>query len=192
MHRFQASQTLRMAVPNEVIPIEHYLRQPQRLVQAITDPSRIQQLTLSNFRLQLKPLQFIMLSIQPIVDLKVWTQAEGVLHLRSLECKIRGAEFLPQSFSLELAGTLSPHRRETITELRGRADLKVQVEVPSPLKLLPEPVLERSGRTFLNGILLTIKYRLERQLVQDYRRWVKANQTGLLSPLVMPMESLTS
>ena len=192
MRHFQVSQTLKMAVPNEVIPIEHYLRQPQRLVQAITDPSRIQELSLCHFRLQLKPLQFMMFSIQPIVDLKVWTQAEGVLHLRSLDCQIRGAEFLSHSFSLELAGTLSPHRRETTTELRGKADLKVQVEVPSPLKLLPEPVLERSGRTFLNGILLTIKYRLERQLVQDYRRWVKANPTELLSPLVMPMESLTS
>ncbi len=70
---------------------------------------------------------------------------------------------------------------------RGRAELKVQVDVPPPLKLLPEPVLERSGRAFLSGILLTIKYRLERQLVQDYRRWVKANPERPSSPLAMPV-----
>ena len=74
----------------------------------------------------------------------------------------------------------------------GQADLKVQVDVPLPLKLLPEPVLERSGQAFLNGILLTIKYRLERQLVQDYRRWVKAKPAGLMSPLAIPVESPTS
>ena len=192
MRHFQVSQTLNMSVPNEVIPIEHYLRQPQRLVQAITDPSRIQQLAPSHFRLQLRPLQFMMLRLEPSVDLQVWTQDEGTLHLRSLDCEIRGAQLLPQSFSLELAGTLSPHRRGTATELRGKADLKVQVDVPLPLKLLPEPVLERSGQAFLNGILLTIKYRLERQLVQDYRRWVKAKPAGLISALAMPVESPTS
>ncbi len=187
MRHFQVSQTLNLAVPNEVIPIEHYLRQPQRLVQAITDPSRIQQLAPSHFRLQLRPLQFMMLKLEPTVDLQVWTLAEGTLQLRSLDCEIRGAEFLRESFRLELAGTLSPHRRGSATELRGRADLKVQVDVPPPLKLLPEPVLERSGQAFLSGILLTIKYRLERQLVQDYRRWVKANPERPSSPLAMPV-----
>ncbi len=192
MRHFQVSQTLKMVVPNEVIPIEHYLRQPQGLVQAITDPSRIQQLALSHFRLQLKPLQFMMLQIQPMVDLKVWTQGDGVLHLRSLDYEIQGAKFLAQSFHLELAGTLSPHRRGATTELRGKANLKIQVEVPPALKLLPKPVLDSSAKTFLNGILLTIKHRLEHQLLRDYYNWVKANQTSLISPRVMQMESMTS
>jgi hypothetical protein len=192
MRHFQVSQTLKMVVPNEAISIEHYLRQPQRLVQAITDPSRIQQLAPSHFRLQLRPLQFMMLRLEPIVDLQVWTQAEGTLHLRSLDCQIRGAEFLPQSFALELAGILSPHRQGRTTELRGKADLKVRVDVPPPLKLLPDPVLEQSGRAFLNGILLTIKYRLERQLVQDYQRWVKAKLAQPKTHLTMPVGSLAS
>ena len=187
MRHFQVSQTLKMVVPNEVIPIEHYLRQPQRLVQAITDPSRIQYLAPSHFRLQLLPLQFMMLRLEPTVDLQVWSQAEGTLHLRSLDCQIRGTQFLPPSFGLELAGTLSPHRQGSTTELRGQADLKVQVNVPPPLKLLPEPVLEKSGRAFLNGILLTIKYRLERQLLQDYRRWVKAKLAHANTPMTVPL-----
>ena len=108
MRHFQASQTLKMRVPNEVIPIKHYLRQPQRLVQAITEPSRIQQLAPSHFRLQLRPLKFMMLRLEPTVDLQVWTEAEGQLHLRAIDCEIRGAQFLGESFSLELAGTLSP------------------------------------------------------------------------------------
>ncbi|MDJ0681390.1 MAG: DUF1997 domain-containing protein [Xenococcaceae cyanobacterium MO_167.B52] len=192
MRQFQVSQTLKMGVPNEVIPIKHYLRQPQRLVQAITDPSRIQQLAPSHFRLQLRPLKFMMLRFEPTVDLQVWTDAEGELHLRALDCEIRGAQFLRESFSLELAGTLSPHRRGRDTELRGKADLKIQVEVPPPLKLIPESVLENSGRTFLKGILLTIKYRLERQLVQDYERWVRANLAQPNSLFNMSLESSAS
>ena len=192
MRHFQASQTLKMRVPNEVIPIKHYLRQPERLVQAITDPSRIQQLAPSHFRLELRPLKFMMLRLQPTVDLQVWTDAEGELHLRALDCEIRGAQFLGESFSLELAGTLSPQRRGRDTELRGKADLKIQVEVPPPLKLIPESVLESSGRTFLKGILLTIKYRLERQLVQDYERWVRANLAQPNSLFNMSLESSAS
>ncbi len=187
MRHFQVSQTLKMVVPNEVIPIEQYLRQPQRLVQAITDPSRIQQLAPSHFRLRLSPLKFMMLRLEPKVDLQVWTEAEGTLYLKALDCEIRGAQFLQESFGLELAGTLSPHRRGSETELSGKADLKVQVEVPPPLKLIPESVLESSGRAFLKGILLTIKYRLERQLVQDYHRWVKAKPAQPNRPLAMSL-----
>ena len=187
MRHFQVSQTLKMVVPNEVIPIEQYLRQPQRLVQAITDPRRIQQLAPSHFRLRLSPLKFMMLRLEPKVDLQVWTEAEGTLYLKALDCEIRGAQFLQESFGLELAGTLSPHRRGSNTELRGKADLKVEVEVPPPLKLIPESVLESSGRAFLKGILLTIKYRLERQLVQDYHRWVKAKPAQPNRPLAMSL-----
>lgn len=192
MRHFHVSQTLKMAVPNEAIPIEHYLRQPQRLVQAITDASRIQQIAPSHFRLQLRPLQFMVLQLQPTVDLAVWTRAEGTLHLRSLACQIQGAEFLQESFRLELAGTLSPHRRGTVTELRGRADLTVQVEVPPPLQRLPDPVLKSGGQAFLNGILSTIKSRLQRQLVQDYRCWVAARTTGRDGGVSWPAGSLVS
>ncbi len=192
MRQFQVSQTLKMVVPNEVIPIEQYLRQPQRLVQAITDSSRIQQLAPSHFRLRLRPLEFMMLRIEPTVDLQVWTEAEGRLYLRVFDGEIRGAQFLRESFGLKLAGTLSPHRRGSNTELRGKADLKVEVEIPPPLKLIPESVLESSGRAFLKGILLTIKYRLEGQLVQDYRRWVKAKPAQPNSLLAMSLESSAS
>ncbi len=134
----------------------------------------------------------MMLRLEPTVDLQVWTKAEGTLHLRSLDCQIRGAQLLQQSFGLELTGTLSPHRQGSTTELQGKADLKIQVDVPPPLKLFPDSVLEQSGRAFLNGILLTIKYRLERQLLQDYQRWVKGQLAQPKTHLTMPLGSLTN
>ncbi len=59
--------------------------------------------------------------------------------------------------------------------------------MPPPLKLLPEPILNNSGQGFLNGILLTIKYRLERQLLKDYRRWVEAKLAEPEAPLPIPV-----
>ncbi|MBW4461381.1 MAG: DUF1997 domain-containing protein [Nodosilinea sp. WJT8-NPBG4] len=175
MKEFHASQTLRLRVPNEAIPIEHYLRQPQRLVQAITDPRRIEVLGDGVYRLSLRPLQFFGISIEPTADLRVWSLADGTLRLESVACRVKGPEYLSfvnDSFGMALQGTLTPQRQATHTELQGQAELQIHLELPPPIRFLPTSVLDRTGKTFLSGILGTIKHRIERQLVEDYRAWV--------------------
>ncbi|MBD1918834.1 MULTISPECIES: DUF1997 domain-containing protein [Cyanophyceae] len=190
MKEFHASQTLRLRVPNEAIPIEHYLRQPQRLVQAITDPRRIEMLGDGLYRLSLRPLQFFGISIEPTADLRVWSLADGTLRLESVACRVKGPEYLSfvnDSFGMALQGTLTPQRQATYTELQGQADLQIHLELPPPVRFLPTSVLDRTGKTFLSGILGTIKHRIERQLVEDYRAWVATTHR---SPQVSPQGSL--
>lgn len=185
MQDFHAHQALDLRVPNEAIPIEHYLRQPQRLVQAITDPRRIEPLDDQVYRLSLRPLQFLGLSIEPTADLRVWTMADGTLCLESIGCEVRGPEYLSyvnESFALSLKGTLKPQRQDRHTDLLGRADLGIQIDLPPPLKFMPAPMLDAAGRTFLSGILMTIKHRIERQLVGDYRAWVAATHSHSETP----------
>ncbi|MBE9159839.1 DUF1997 domain-containing protein [Nodosilinea sp. LEGE 06152] len=175
MQEFHASQNLRLRVPNEAIPIEHYLRQPQRLVQAITDPRRIELIGDGVYRLSLRPLQFLGISIEPTADLQVRSQADGTLTLESVGCQVKGPDYLSfvnDSFGMALQGTLTPQRHDHYTELQGRADLQIHIELPPPIRFMPDPVLDRAGKTFLSGILGTIKHRIERQLVEDYRSWV--------------------
>lgn len=175
MKEFHASQTLRLRVPNEAIPIEHYLRQPQRLVQAITDPRRIEVLGDGLYRLSLRPLQFFGISIEPTADLRVWSLPDGTLRLESVACRVKGPEYLSfvnDSFGMALQGTLTPQRQANFTELQGQADLQIRLELPPPIRFMPASVLDRTGKTFLGGILSTIKHRIERQLVEDYRAWV--------------------
>lgn len=175
MKEFHASQTLRLRVPNEAIPIEHYLRQPQRLVQAITDPRRIEVLGDGVYRLSLRPLQFFGISIEPTADLRVWSLADGTLRLESVACRVKGPDYLSfvnDSFGMALQGTLTPHRQADFTELQGQANLQIHLELPPPIRFMPASVLDRTGKTFLSGILGTIKHRIERQLVEDYRAWV--------------------
>jgi hypothetical protein len=176
MHNFHTSQSLNLLVPNEVVPIEHYLKQPQRLVQAITDPRRIETVDDSVYRLSMRPLQFLGIHIEPMADLKVWSTADGSLCLEALDCQVRGPEYLSHindTFSLGLQGKLTPQRQEFHTELTGQANLSIQLELPPPIKFMPHPVLDSAGKAFLGGILSTIKHRIERQLVEDYRHWVK-------------------
>ncbi|MBU6228948.1 MAG: DUF1997 domain-containing protein [Cyanobacteria bacterium REEB459] len=174
MHQFRASQNLNLRVPHEALPIEHYLRQPQRLVEAITDPNYIEQLEAGIYRLSLRPIQFLGLSVEPTADLEVWVLADGTLCLRSVNCEVRGPaylNYLNQSFTMVLTGSLRPQRHLPYTELQGQADLMVQLELPSAL-IMPTAIIDRAGGKLLGGILASIKNRLERQLVNDYRSWV--------------------
>ncbi|WP_017652911.1 DUF1997 domain-containing protein [Fortiea contorta] len=170
--RFTASQSVEIAVPEQPIPIQHYLRQPQRLVNALVDTSRIQPLSEEVFRLKMRPLTFMSLSIQPTVDMRVWAEANGTIYLRSVGCEILGFEYINQRFALDLKGHLSPYQLSAGTRLQGRADLQVQVELPLPLIFTPKPILEATGNSLLKSVLLTVKQRLLHQLLADYRYWV--------------------
>ncbi|RCJ34147.1 hypothetical protein A6770_17625 [Nostoc minutum NIES-26] len=172
--KFTASQSVEIAVPQQPIPIQHYLRQPQRLVNALVDNRRIQQLSEEVFRLKIRPLAFMSLSIQPTVDMRVWAESNGVIYLRSVGCEILGVEYINQRFALNLQGHLSPYQLSTGTRLQGRADLEVQVELPLPFSLTPKPILEATGNGLLKSVLLTVKQRLLHQLLADYRNWVSS------------------
>ncbi|GAB4374161.1 MAG: DUF1997 domain-containing protein [Elainellaceae cyanobacterium] len=188
---FSASQAAELAVPEQPIPIQHYLRQPQRLIRALVDPSRIEQLNAECFRLKMRPLSFMALSIQPTVDIRVWADSDGTIHLQSVACQIRGVEYINQRFNLNLVGQLTPQQTNNITYLTGRADLQVQVELPPPLWLTPKPLLETTGNGLLRSVLLTIKQRLMHQLLTDYRTWVLAQLTEEMGD-VTPSSLLSS
>ncbi|MBD2627592.1 DUF1997 domain-containing protein [Trichormus variabilis] len=170
--KFTASQSVEIAVPEQPIPIQHYLRQPQRLVKALADNSRIEQLSEEVFRLKMRPLTFMSLSIQPTVDMRVWAESNGIIYLRSLGCEILGFEYINQRFALNLKGYLSPYQLGSETRLQGKADLEVLVEIPQPFSLTPKSILEATGNGLLKSVLLTIKQRLLHHLLADYRNWV--------------------
>lgn len=192
MHtQFFASQSVEIAVPEQPIPIQHYLRQPHRLVQALVDPSRIEHPSEEVFRLKMRPLSFMTLTIQPTVDMKVWAESDGTVNLKSIACQIRGFEYLNERFGLNLIGKLYPCEINGVTYLKGRADLEVKVELPPPFWLTPKAILEATGNGLLKSVLLTIKQRLMHQLLLDYRRWASSDDRNAASTQVLPANNPT-
>ncbi|MCL6433847.1 MAG: DUF1997 domain-containing protein [Leptolyngbyaceae cyanobacterium HOT.MB2.61] len=189
--RFTASQTVEMVVSDQPIPIQHYLRQPQRLVKALAASSQIEQLGDELFRLKMRPLSFMMLNLQPTVDMRVWTEPDGTVHLHSVACEIRGVEYINQRFSLNLVGKLQPQQVSGTNYLRGKADLEVLVEMPPPLMFTPRALLETTGNGLLKSVLLTIKQRLIHHLLADYYKWA-ASESELETPVQSPMLSPNS
>ena len=172
--QFTALQSVALSISQEIVPVEHYLRQPQRLIYALIEPERVEQRSASLFRFKLSPLKFLMLKIEPTVDLKVWTGADGVLRLQSMATQLKGLETFDTGFDLKLIGNLAPYRRGQKTELRGQADLMVQVDLPPSLMFMSRTLVQATGNALLKSVLTTMRQRLERQLLQDYENWVKS------------------
>lgn len=184
--QFFASQSVVIDVIDQPIPIQHYLRQPQRLVYALTDPSRVELLNSDCFRLKMRSLSFLMLSLQPVVDMQVSVSADGSVNLRSVGCEIRGIEYINQRFEFDLVGYLKPLREQDKTWLVGQADLRVQVDLPPLLWLTPKALLETTGNSLLKSVLLTIKQRLMHQLLLDYAVWAREMSTQPTEAMLMP------
>jgi hypothetical protein len=177
--RFQASESVNIAVTEKTIPIQHYLRQSQRLVEAISNPQLRQQISEDTYQLKMRSINFMEIyHFQPIVLLKVWSGANGIVYLQSKECRIEGIDYINRRFSLQLKGILLPKQNGEKTYLEGKADLEVGVEIPTALMLTPKPLLEIAGNQLLKSVLVRIKQRLLAQLLQDYYLWADRQATS--------------
>lgn len=171
MVRFSASQSVTISVPTQPLSIEAYLSDPERLVLALADPQQVERLGPDLFRLKVRAVKFLSFVIQPICDIEIWLEADTV-RLRSERCQIEGYEALNQKFSMSMQGYLvSQTTAQGEKTLRGQANLLVTVDLPQAMKFTPKPLLERAGNGLLNGILITLKQRLMRQLIADYCTW---------------------
>ncbi|HHP7230524.1 MAG TPA: DUF1997 domain-containing protein [Xenococcaceae cyanobacterium] len=173
--RFTATESVDLLVEEAAIPIQHYLRQPQRLVSAIANPQLMQQLSANLYELKMRPINFMgVYHFQPIVTLKVWSGSNGAVYLKSEACEIKGIDYINRRFALNLKGILAPQEHQGKTFLAGQADLLVRVDVPAPLMLTPKPILERTGNQLLKSVLGRIKQKLLTKLLEDYNQWAKA------------------
>lgn len=190
---FCATESLSLSLTEPLASLQHYLRKPHRLVQAIADPKRTEILSENHFRLTMRPLNFMDLyHFQPTVVLKVWATATGTVYLESEHCEIRGIDYINHRFSLDLKGRLAPYQHQGQTLLQGKADLQVRVDLPPPLWLTPAPLLEITANGLLKGVLGRIKHRLLGQLLEDYRHWLAQADSSateaVLSPAFNPLQ----
>ncbi|MDB9529172.1 DUF1997 domain-containing protein [Oscillatoria sp. CS-180] len=178
MLRLFAKQTVEMRVPRQSVPIHHYLKQPRRLVHALMNPAQVEEISQDTFRFHLRGFQFLMLKIQPVVDLRIDVSKDHFLTVQSVRCKIYGNDFVDRQFHLNLSGELRLKDRATVTDLNGDVNLAIAVALPPILKMTPHPILETTGNQILKGVLTTMKQRLLRQLAVDYKRWSQQQSTA--------------
>ena len=135
------------------------------MVKALLDPNQLERIEAGRYRYTVTTIQVFQLQVKPVVSLTV--QQEGqTLIMRAVDAQLEGLGVV-DDFALSLESVLEA----SSTGLKGIATLGVEVSQPPLLKLIPRKVLESTGESILNGILLTIKGRVGRQLVEDFQHW---------------------
>ena len=167
---FRASQQLDLPVSRNVERLPEYLLEQERVVGAMLDAKKLTLLGPGSYRYAVTSLNVFQLQLNPVVSIAVEV-SDGKLKMSATDSELQGLG-LVDDFVLSLDATLEA----TENGLEGQALLAVSVTQPPLLKLIPKEVLEKTGESILSGILLAIKSRVGKQLVDDFLSWCEESK----------------
>ena len=166
---FDAKQKLKLSVTTNKDRLSNYLLQEERVVGAMLDSNKLIPEGQGKYKYNVTSFRVFQLDVNPVVSIAVENK-NGVLVMSALDSKLDGLGIV-DDFNLLLKANL----QATDTGLEGEALLGVTVSQPPLLKLIPKKILESTGHSVLNGILLGIKTRVQQQLIKDFTNWCEFN-----------------
>ena len=166
---FDAKQKLKLSVTTNKDRLSNYLLQEERVVGAMLDSNKLIPEGQGKYKYNVTSFRVFQLDVNPVVSIAVENK-NGVLLMSALDSKLDGLGIV-DDFNLLLKANL----QATDTGLEGEALLGVTVSQPPLLKLIPKKILESTGHSVLNGILLGIKTRVQQQLIKDFTNWCEFN-----------------
>ena len=166
---FDAKQKLKLSVTTNKERLSKYLLQEERVVGAMLDSNKLIPEGQGKYKYNVTSFRVFQLDVNPVVSIAVENK-NGVLVMSALDSKLDGLGIV-DDFNLLLKANL----QATNIGLEGEALLGVTVSQPPLLKLIPKKILESTGHSVLNGILLGIKTRVQQQLIKDFTNWCEFN-----------------
>ena len=166
---FDAKQKLKLSVTTNKEYLSDYLLQEERVVGAMLDSNKLIPEGKGKYKYNVTSFRVFQLDVNPVVSIAVENN-NGALIMSAIDSKLDGLGIV-EDFKLILKANL----QATEIGLEGEALLGVTVSQPPLLKLIPKKILESTGHSVLNGILLGIKARVQQQLVKDFRAWCSSN-----------------
>ena len=167
---FDAKQKLKLSVTRNKEYLSKYLLEEERVVGAMLDSKKLVTEGEGRYKYTVTSFKVFQLDINPVVSIAVENK-NGILRMSALDSKLDGLGMI-DDFNLVLKANLEA----TSLGLEGEALLGVSVSQAPLLKLVPKKILESTGHSVLNGILLGIKARVQQQLVKDFLDWCKLNK----------------
>ncbi len=166
---FDAKQKLKLSVTTNKERLSKYLLQEERVVGAMLDSKKLIPEGQGKYKYNVTSFRVFQLDVNPVVSIAVENK-NGVLVMSALDSKLDGLGIV-DDFNLLLKANL----KATDIGLEGEALLGVTVSQPPLLRLIPKKILESTGHSVLNGILLGIKTRVQQQLIKDFTNWCEFN-----------------
>jgi len=167
---FDAKQKLKLSVTRNKEYLSKYLLEEERVVGAMLDSKKLIPEGKGKYKYTVTSFKVFQLDINPVVLIAVENK-DGVLRMSALDSKLDGLGII-DDFNLILKANLEA----TDIGLEGEALLGVTVSQPPLLKFIPKKILESTGHSVLNGILLGIKSRVQQQLIKDFLDWCELNK----------------
>jgi len=167
---FDAKQKLSLSVTRNKEYLSSYLLEEERVVGAMLDSKKLVPEGDGKYKYTVTSFKVFQLDINPVVSIFVENN-DGILNMSALDSTLDGLGMI-DDFNL----TLKANLEATDIGLEGEALLGVSVSQPPLLNLVPKKILESTGHSVLNGILLGIKSRVQKQLVKDFIDWCKLNK----------------
>ncbi|GMH30214.1 hypothetical protein Nepgr_032057 [Nepenthes gracilis] len=163
-----------------------YLEDKPRVFKAIfPDKRRSQQLSEEEWRIQMLPIDFLFLTVHPVVDMRLRCKSKAqdyppgvpshiskVLELHITRWELQGLDDMvqPSHFSLGVHGILFSERHGGRSHLRGLLEMKISVVLPHLLALIPEEVL----RTVSESVLRRLVENMKSKRVAYQKKWHSA------------------
>ena len=167
---FDAKQKLKLSVTRNKEYLSKYLLEEERVVGAMLDSKKLEPEGVGRYKYTVTSFKVFQLDINPVVSIAVENN-DGILRMSALDSVLDGLGMI-DDFNLILKANLEA----TNIGLEGEALLGVSVSQPPLLKFVPKKILESTGHSVLNGILLGIKSRVQKQLVKDFSEWCELNK----------------
>ena len=167
---FDAKQKLKLSVTRNKKYLSNYLLEEERVVGAMLDSNKLVPEGEGKYKYTVTSFRVFQLDVNPVVSIAV-ENTDGILKMSALDSKLHGLGLI-DDFNL----TLKANLEATDVGLEGEALLGVSVSQPPLLKLVPKRILESTGHSVLNGILVGIKTRVQQQLIKDFILWCESNK----------------
>ncbi|KAG9447438.1 hypothetical protein H6P81_013566 [Aristolochia fimbriata] len=163
---------------------DEYLEDRSRVFRAMfPEENRSRRLNEEEWRIQMLPLDFLFLSVRPVVDMRLRSISHAedyppgipqtvnrVLHLKATRWELRGLDSMvkPTHFALGVQGTLYSHKHGPRSRLKGHLEMSISCILPPALALVPQDVLKNVSESVLRRLVENMKQKVDQSLVSDF------------------------
>ncbi|KAK1267062.1 hypothetical protein QJS04_geneDACA000534 [Acorus gramineus] len=172
-----------------------YLNDRPRIFRAMfPDQRRSQQLNDEEWKIQMLPIDFLLVSVKPVVVMRLRCKSQGknypsgvprdigrVLELQAnvlsntTRWELQGLEgaYKPSHFALSVQGALYADRRGFLSRLKGKLEMSITFILPPVLALVPQDVLKSIVESLLKRLVGRMKQEVDGSLLADYMEYRK-------------------
>ncbi|XP_050271649.1 uncharacterized protein LOC126715200 isoform X2 [Quercus robur] len=174
---------------------DQYLENESRILKATFTDGEKMQVSEDEWRIQLPPLQFLFLTVQPIIDMRLRCKSKGkdypsavpceitkVLELEMTKWELLGLDDVRESlgFSANAKGAIYPDRRATQSWIKTQFELNISFVLPPSLALVPKDVIQDIGVSVIQRLVDDKKQKANDGVLVDYDKFKREKLKNLV------------